>query len=170
MQEHYEKRFHFSDCVHSPRTDQSAGIADSPLFVLFLNIYVVTVAGNRGMLILIWSSARLHTTMYFFLSYLYFTDQGFSSNVIPKMLKVFLSEERFPVLLVWSMWRSTSLLHCATMGVQLSMTLCFTAARCPRVCAHPSSHAWRAHWPHGDHVDLQPSLLWPQRNESLLLC
>ncbi|XP_004437411.1 PREDICTED: olfactory receptor 5M8 [Ceratotherium simum simum] len=65
-----------------------------PLFLLFLAIYVATVAGNLGMIVLIQVNARLHTPMYFFLSHLSFVDLCFSSNVTPKMLEIFLSEKK----------------------------------------------------------------------------
>ncbi|XP_024433102.1 olfactory receptor 5M8 [Desmodus rotundus] len=73
------------------------------LFLLFLAIYVATVAGNLGTIVLIQVSARLHTPMYFFLSHLSFVDLCFSSNVTPKMLEIFLSEEKtisYPACLV----------------------------------------------------------------------
>uniref|UniRef100_A0A2I3HES1 Olfactory receptor n=1 Tax=Nomascus leucogenys TaxID=61853 RepID=A0A2I3HES1_NOMLE len=57
------------------------------LFTLFLAIYMVTVAGNLGMTVLIQANARLHTPMYFFLSHLSFMDLCFSSNVTPKIGK-----------------------------------------------------------------------------------
>ena len=63
-------------------------------FALFFTIYMVTVAGNLGMIVLIRVSARLHTPMYFFLSHLSFVDLCFSSNVTPKMLGIFLSERK----------------------------------------------------------------------------
>ncbi|XP_069326706.1 olfactory receptor 5M8-like [Eulemur rufifrons] len=63
-------------------------------FVLFLAVYMVTVAGNLGMIVLIQVNARLHTPMYFFLSHLSFADLCFSSNVTPKMLEIFLSEKK----------------------------------------------------------------------------
>ncbi|XP_008592926.1 PREDICTED: olfactory receptor 5M8-like [Galeopterus variegatus] len=72
-------------------------------FVLFLAIYVVTVAGNIGMIVLIQAHARLHMPMYFFLSHLPFVDLCFSSNVTPKMLEIFLSERKtisYPACLV----------------------------------------------------------------------
>ncbi|XP_062950415.1 olfactory receptor 5M8 [Cynocephalus volans] len=72
-------------------------------FVLFLAVYVVTVAGNIGMIVLIQAHARLHTPMYFFLSHLSFVDLCFSSNVTPKMLEIFLSERKtisYPACLV----------------------------------------------------------------------
>ncbi|XP_051023006.1 olfactory receptor 5M8-like [Acomys russatus] len=72
-------------------------------FVLFLIVYMVTVAGNLGMIMLIQANARLHTPMYFFLSHLSFVDMCFSSNVTPKMLQIFLSEGKtisYPACLV----------------------------------------------------------------------
>uniref|UniRef100_A0A2I3GXH8 G-protein coupled receptors family 1 profile domain-containing protein n=1 Tax=Nomascus leucogenys TaxID=61853 RepID=A0A2I3GXH8_NOMLE len=64
------------------------------LFTLFLAIYMVTVAGNLGMIVLIQANAQLHMPMYFFLSHLSFVDLCFSSNVTPKMLEIFLSEKK----------------------------------------------------------------------------
>ncbi|XP_007519608.2 olfactory receptor 5M8-like [Erinaceus europaeus] len=64
-----------------------------PLFLLFLAIFMVTVVGNLGMIVLIQVNSRLHTPMYFFLSHLSFVDLTFSSNVTPKMLEIFLSEK-----------------------------------------------------------------------------
>lgn len=72
-------------------------------FALFLGIYMVTVAGNLGMIVLIRVNVRLHTPMYFFLSHLSFVDLCFSSNVTPKMLGIFLAERKtisYPACLV----------------------------------------------------------------------
>ena len=60
-------------------------------FVLFFTIYMVTVAGNIGIIVLIRVNAHLHMPMYFFLSHLSFMDLCFSSIVTPKMLGIFLS-------------------------------------------------------------------------------
>ena len=64
-----------------------------PLFLLFLGIYVVTVVGNVGMIILIGLSSRLHTPMYYFLSSLSFIDLCQSTVVTPKMLVNFVAEK-----------------------------------------------------------------------------
>ena len=61
-----------------------------PLFVLFLSIYLFTVAGNLGLILVIRTDSRLHTPMYFFLSNLAFVDFCYSSVVTPKMLGNFL--------------------------------------------------------------------------------
>ncbi|XP_054827170.1 olfactory receptor 1052-like [Eublepharis macularius] len=57
-----------------------------PLFVLFLVIYVLTLAGNMGMIILIRISPQLHTPMYFFLSNLSVVDLCYSSIFAPRLL------------------------------------------------------------------------------------
>ncbi|MBZ3868899.1 Olfactory receptor 8D2 [Sciurus carolinensis] len=66
-----------------------------PLFFLFLLIYVVSMLGNLGLVILIRISSQLHTPMYYFLSNLSFIDLCYSSVIIPKMLVNFVSERNF---------------------------------------------------------------------------
>ena len=61
------------------------------LFVLFLVIYLITVGGNLGMIVLIRVNSRLHTPMYYFLASLSCLDLCYSTNVTPKMLVNFLS-------------------------------------------------------------------------------
>ncbi|XP_043855153.1 olfactory receptor 8G1-like isoform X2 [Dromiciops gliroides] len=63
-----------------------------PLFFLFLGIYVVTVVGNLGMIILIGLSSHLHTPMYYLLSSLSFIDLCHATIITPKMLVKFVSE------------------------------------------------------------------------------
>nr|XP_006133622.1 olfactory receptor 1019-like [Pelodiscus sinensis] len=65
-----------------------------PLFVLFLLIYVVTLVGNGGMILLITTDPRLCTPMYFFLRSLSFCDLCYSSVTAPKMLLDFLAEKK----------------------------------------------------------------------------
>ncbi|XP_072473035.1 olfactory receptor 8G50-like [Notamacropus eugenii] len=74
------------------------GLSDQPefqmqLFFLFLGIYVITVLGNLGMIILIRLSSNLHTPMYYFLCSLSFIDLCQSTVITPKMLVNFLSKE-----------------------------------------------------------------------------
>ncbi|KAM5224016.1 olfactory receptor 8K3-like [Hipposideros larvatus] len=58
----------------------------APLFALFLIVYMVSVVGNLGLIILTKMDSRLQTPMYFFLRHLAFTDLGYSTAVGPKML------------------------------------------------------------------------------------
>ncbi|XP_036895897.1 olfactory receptor 508-like [Sturnira hondurensis] len=62
------------------------------LFIVFLEIYVVTLMGNVSIIMVIRSSPQLHTPMYLFLSHLAFVDIGYSSSVTPLMLTGFLKK------------------------------------------------------------------------------
>ncbi|XP_006871085.1 PREDICTED: olfactory receptor 8B3-like [Chrysochloris asiatica] len=75
-----------------------AGLTDrpelqQPLFYLFLMIYIVTMVGNIGLVILIGLNHHLHTPMYYFLFNLSFIDLCYSSVFTPKMLINFISEK-----------------------------------------------------------------------------
>ncbi|XP_049991709.1 olfactory receptor 8K3-like isoform X1 [Alexandromys fortis] len=58
----------------------------APLFGLFLVIYMSSMVGNLGMIILTTVDSRLQTPMYFFIRHLAITDLGYSTAVGPKML------------------------------------------------------------------------------------
>lgn len=56
------------------------------LFVVFLCLYMVTLAGNLAIMGLTWVDRSLHTPMYFFLSALSFSETCYTLTIIPKML------------------------------------------------------------------------------------
>uniref|UniRef100_A0A8C2WAQ3 Olfactory receptor 1P1-like n=2 Tax=Chinchilla lanigera TaxID=34839 RepID=A0A8C2WAQ3_CHILA len=58
----------------------------SILFLLFLWMYVITVAGNLLIVLAIGTDVRLHTPMYFFLANLSCADILFTSTTVPKAL------------------------------------------------------------------------------------
>uniref|UniRef100_A0A4X2LVY4 Olfactory receptor n=1 Tax=Vombatus ursinus TaxID=29139 RepID=A0A4X2LVY4_VOMUR len=64
------------------------------LFFLFLAIYLFTLVGNLGLVMLVVVDSRLHTPMYHFLSVLSFLDACYSSVITPKMLVNFLAEDK----------------------------------------------------------------------------
>nr|XP_005577937.1 PREDICTED: olfactory receptor 5AP2 [Macaca fascicularis] len=75
------------------------GLSDNPdlqgvLFALFLLIYMATMVGNLGMIVLIKIDLCLHTPMYFFLSSLSFVDASYSSSITPKMLVNLMAENK----------------------------------------------------------------------------
>nr|XP_025854575.1 olfactory receptor 8B3 [Vulpes vulpes] len=75
-----------------------AGLTDrpelqQPLFFLFLMIYIITMVGNLGLIILIGLNSHLHTPMYYFLFNLSFIDLCYSSVFTPKMLMNFVSKD-----------------------------------------------------------------------------
>ncbi|XP_048340483.1 LOW QUALITY PROTEIN: olfactory receptor 1019-like [Sphaerodactylus townsendi] len=63
-----------------------------PLFLMFLIVYIVTIAWNLGMIVLICIESQLHNPMYFFLGNLSFVDLCYSSAIAPKMLSDLLSK------------------------------------------------------------------------------
>ncbi|XP_040338759.1 olfactory receptor 8B12-like [Herpailurus yagouaroundi] len=74
-----------------------AGLTDEPelqmpLFFLFLGFYMVTVAGNLGLITLIGLNSHLHIPMYFFLFNLSFIDVSYSTTLTPKMLMGFVAK------------------------------------------------------------------------------
>uniref|UniRef100_A0A2K6G3V3 Olfactory receptor n=2 Tax=Propithecus coquereli TaxID=379532 RepID=A0A2K6G3V3_PROCO len=63
------------------------------LFGVFLVVYLASVMGNLGLIMLIQViSPQLHTPMYFFLSHLAFVDFSFTSSVTPNTLVNFFRE------------------------------------------------------------------------------
>nr|XP_033780661.1 olfactory receptor 4E2-like [Geotrypetes seraphini]XP_033780698.1 olfactory receptor 4E2-like [Geotrypetes seraphini] len=63
-------------------------------FLLFLLMYLLTVAGNLLIVLTIVVDSHLHSPMYFLLSNLSLLDLGFSTVAIPKSLVNFLSHTR----------------------------------------------------------------------------
>lgn len=61
-------------------------------FAVFLLVYIITLIGNIGMIILIRIGPQVNSPMYFFLSHLSFADVWLSSNVTSKMLENLVAE------------------------------------------------------------------------------
>ncbi|NXH18809.1 O1052 protein, partial [Bucco capensis] len=66
----------------------------TPLFLIFLTIYLLTLTGNLGLITLVRSSPQLHIPMYFFLSNLSVVDLCYSSVFSPKLLLGFLVKKK----------------------------------------------------------------------------
>ncbi|XP_004447482.2 olfactory receptor 4C5-like [Dasypus novemcinctus] len=64
------------------------------LFVMFIIIYSLTMAGNLFIIITIASSPALSSPMYLFLSFLSFQDGSFSSTMAPKMIFDLLAKKK----------------------------------------------------------------------------
>nr|XP_060460457.1 olfactory receptor 8H1-like [Panthera onca] len=76
------------------------GLTDSEeiqlvLFMLFLLIYLVTVLGNAGMILIIRLDLQLHTPMYLFLRHLSFLDLSYSTVITPKTLQNLLTSTKY---------------------------------------------------------------------------
>ncbi|XP_062951817.1 olfactory receptor 5T2-like, partial [Cynocephalus volans] len=63
-------------------------------FFFFLAIYLFTLMGNLGLIILVIGDSRLHNPMYYFLSVLSSVDALFSSVITPNMLLDFMSKDK----------------------------------------------------------------------------
>ncbi|XP_043829365.1 olfactory receptor 1052-like [Dromiciops gliroides] len=63
------------------------------LFMLFLVIYIISLVGNLGMIVLIQITPKLHTPMYFFLSFLSFIDACCCSASAPEMFVNFFKDK-----------------------------------------------------------------------------
>ncbi|XP_005408307.1 PREDICTED: putative olfactory receptor 5AK3, partial [Chinchilla lanigera] len=66
----------------------------SALFIVFFVIYMTSMVGNTGMILLINTDPRLQTPMYFFLQHLAFVDICYTSAITPKMLQNFIVEDK----------------------------------------------------------------------------
>ncbi|XP_045714353.1 olfactory receptor 8H1-like [Phyllostomus hastatus] len=64
------------------------------LFIIFLIIYLVSVLGNTGMILIIHLDLLLHTPMYFFLRHLSFLDISYSTVITPKTLQNLLTSTK----------------------------------------------------------------------------
>ncbi|XP_006989827.2 olfactory receptor 8H1-like [Peromyscus maniculatus bairdii] len=97
------------------------GLTDSKktqlvLSVIFLLIYLVTVLGNIGMMLIIRLDVQLHSPMYFFLTHLSFLDLSFSTVITPKTLENLLTSNK-----------SISFIGCFT---QIYFFVLFAATEC----------------------------------------
>ncbi|XP_075715889.1 olfactory receptor 5B12-like [Rhinoderma darwinii] len=64
------------------------------LFFFFLSIYLVTIGGNLGIIAVIYNNSKLHSPMYYFLSYLSLVDIFYSSVITPKMFSDLVSTRK----------------------------------------------------------------------------
>ena len=102
------------------------GLTDSKeiqlvLSVVFLLIYMVTVLGNTGMMLIICVDSQLHTPMYFFLIHLSFLDLSYSTAITPKTLENLLTSNK-----------SISFIGCFT---QLYIFILLAATECLLLCS-----------------------------------
>ncbi|KAM8924695.1 olfactory receptor 5AR1-like [Pelodytes ibericus] len=63
-----------------------------PFFLIFLTIYCIILYANITVFVAIWGDSQLHTPMYMFLSNLSIIDIVSSSNILPRLLNILLSQ------------------------------------------------------------------------------
>ncbi|XP_069057591.1 olfactory receptor 5AR1-like [Pleurodeles waltl] len=64
------------------------------LFLIFLLIYLFALSGNLTISAVIYIDSHLHTCMYFFLANLSILDICYTSVIAPKLLRIFLSDDK----------------------------------------------------------------------------
>ncbi|KAM9769013.1 olfactory receptor 5AK2-like [Dama dama] len=117
------------------------------LFTIFLMIYMVTVVGNIGMILLIKIDSSLHTPMYFFLQNLAFVDLCYTSAITPKMLQNLVGTEQsisfigcMVQLLVYGAFITSDCYILAAMAVDRYVAICnplhYPRVMSWRVCVH----------------------------------
>ena len=149
-----------------------AGITDDPqlqipLFLVFTLIYLLTLVGNLGVIMLILLDSRLHTPMYVFLSHLSLMDFGYSTDVTPKVMAGFLTGDKVisykacaAQLYFFAVFLIVETFLLASMAYDHHAAVCkplhYTDIMTPRVCAwmvvgcyvfgflEASVHTWNA--------------------------
>ncbi|XP_076700678.1 olfactory receptor 5AK2-like [Callospermophilus lateralis] len=103
----------------------------SILFIMFLMIYMTSMLGNTGMILLIRTDARLQTPMYFFLQHLAFVDICYTTAITPKMLQNFIIENKsisfggcLMQLLVYATFATSDCYLLAAMAVDRYVAIC----------------------------------------------
>ncbi|XP_075403726.1 olfactory receptor 5AK3-like [Tenrec ecaudatus] len=115
------------------------------LFIIFLVIYVTSLMGNIGMIILIKIDSGLHTPMYFFLQHLAFIDLCYTSAITPKMLQNFIRTDKsisfigcLMQLLVYGAFATSDCYILAAMAVDRYVAICnplrYPVVMSQRVC------------------------------------
>ncbi|XP_009680885.2 olfactory receptor 5AR1-like isoform X1 [Struthio camelus] len=116
------------------------------LFIVFLIVYMLTLLGNLGMIVLIRMDSRLHTPMYFFLSSLSFLDICYSSSVTPRLLKDLVAKRKvisysacLTQFYFYATFATTECYLLAAMAYDRYMAICspllYTISMSSRVCA-----------------------------------
>ncbi|XP_028689246.2 LOW QUALITY PROTEIN: olfactory receptor 5AK2 [Macaca mulatta] len=117
------------------------------LFIVFLLIYVTSITGNTGIILLINTDSRFQTPMYFFLQHLAFVDICYTSAITPKLLQSFTEEKNFISfwgcviqLLVYATFATSDCYLLAMMAVDRYVAICkplhYTIIMSQRVCIH----------------------------------
>ncbi|KAM6159746.1 olfactory receptor 5AS1 [Erethizon dorsatum] len=115
------------------------------LFVVFLVVYTLTVAGNLGLIILVNIDPSLRKPMYYFLSNLSFLDICYSTTIAPKMLANFVASKKrisfYGCALQMFFFACSADAECLTLAAMaydryaaICHPLLYSALMSPRVC------------------------------------
>uniref|UniRef100_A0A8C3XS42 Olfactory receptor n=1 Tax=Chelydra serpentina TaxID=8475 RepID=A0A8C3XS42_CHESE len=128
------------------------GFGDLPelqilLFLLFLVIYIVTMAGNILIVVLVVTEQHLHTPMYFFLGNLSCLETCCSSTILPRVLGVVISFSGCVMqLYIFGSQAATESFLLTVMAYDRYLAICnplrYTALMNRRVCVELASCSW----------------------------
>ncbi|XP_069807911.1 olfactory receptor 1J1-like [Dendropsophus ebraccatus] len=111
---------------------QNPGYLKVPLFCLFLAIYMFILSGNLLIMILVKSSPKLQSPMYFFLSHLSLCDVLSTTNIIPNMLHIVMLEvisvpvyECFFQFYLFGSWTDTESFLLTVMSYDRYLAICY---------------------------------------------
>ncbi|EHB12281.1 Olfactory receptor 8H3 [Heterocephalus glaber] len=126
------------------------GLTDSAetqliLSMLFLLIYLITVLGSGGMILIICLDPQLHTPMYFFLTHLSFLDLSYSSVITPKTLQNLLTSTKsisfkgcFTQMFFFGFFLSAEFFLLSSMGYDRYVAICsplhYPVIMSPKLC------------------------------------
>ncbi|XP_025049667.1 olfactory receptor 6B1-like [Alligator sinensis] len=124
-----------------------------PLFLLFLLIYIVTMAGNLLIIMLVVADHHLHTPMYFFLGNLSCLETCYSSTILPKMLSGLLTNNKTISCLgcslqfyIFGCLACTECVLLSVMSYDRYLAICnplhYATAMNSRICAKLASGSW----------------------------
>ncbi|KYO36117.1 hypothetical protein Y1Q_0013151 [Alligator mississippiensis] len=123
-----------------------------PLFLLFLLIYIVTMAGNVLIIVLVVGDHHLHTPMYFFLGNLSCLETCYSSTILPKMLSGLLNNKTISFLgcslqfYIFGCLACTECVLLSVMSYDRYLAICnplhYATAMNSRICAKLASGSW----------------------------
>ncbi|XP_053120515.1 olfactory receptor 2AP1-like [Hemicordylus capensis] len=122
-------------------------------FMLFLAIYIATMAGNILIVILVVVDKHLHTPMYFFLGNLSCLETCYSSNIVPRMLISFLTGEKsisvygcFAQLYFFGLLAGTECYFLAVMSYDRYLAICkplhYAMLMNGRICVQLIALSW----------------------------
>ncbi|XP_073537763.1 olfactory receptor 5AR1-like [Phyllobates terribilis] len=65
-----------------------------PIFLTILFLYILIILGNLTIIVVIWGSSHLHSPMYILLLNLSFLDITYTSNILPNLLYILVTERK----------------------------------------------------------------------------
>ncbi|ELW66841.1 Olfactory receptor 2T2 [Tupaia chinensis] len=120
---------------------------------IILLVYLIAIAANAILILLIWVDPRLHTPMYFLLSQLSFIDLAYVSSTVPKMATDFFSGSRTisrvgcgTQMFFWLMLADAECILLTLMAYDRYVAVCnplrYSAVVSPRVCLQMALGSW----------------------------